>query len=245
MNKTLLFIALFLGLLPTVNAQNSDVEYKIGVGFNVGGTMPIGLPAEIRGINSYSPTANLSVSGHAMKMFNSRWGAQIGLRIENKGHNAGIDVKNYRMTLNIGEGDDTGVKRGYFTGSIKNKTRFTYLTIPVSAVYRLNDKWDFRIGAYASYALDRSFEGHVVKGHVRETPMTAIIGITKADYDYTDDLRRFDAGIELGTSFKVYRSLAINADLTWGGIKTLSPDTRKIDMDNYNIYLNIGVCYTL
>lgn len=245
MNKALLFFAFFFGLLPTVNAQNKGIEYKIGVGFNIGGTMPVGLPAEIRKINSYNPAANLSISGLALKMFDSRWGVQTGIRIENKGHNACIDVKNYRMTLNIGAGDDTGVKRGYFTGSIKNKARFTYLTIPLSAVYRLNNQWDFRLGVYTSYALDRSFEGCVVKGHVRESPMTAIIGITKADYDYTEDLRRFDAGIELGTSFKLNRSLAINANLTWGGVSTLNPDTRKIDMDDYNIYLNIGVCYTL
>lgn len=245
MNKIILTIALLIGTLPYMFAHDNNIEYKVGLGFNVGGTMPIGLPAEIREINSYSPTANLSISGHALKMFSPQWGAQVGLRLEHKGHNAGIDVKNYRMTLNIGAGDDTGVKRGYFTGSIKNKTEFTYLTVPVSAVYRLNDKCDFRLGGYISYALDRSFEGHVVQGHVRESPLTAIIGITQADYDYTDDLRRFDAGIELGTSIKVYRSLAVNADLTWGAIKTLSPNTRKIDMDNYNIYLNIGICYTL
>ncbi len=241
-----LFIAIALVLVYPVQAQNkNDIEYNVGLGFNIGGTMPIGMPAEVREIGSYMPTANIQIGGYATKMFNDRWGARVGIRLEQKGHNVEIDVKNYRMMLNIGAGDELGLKSGFFNGTIKNKNQFTYLTIPVGAVYRLNSKWDFRVGAYMSYAIDKSFEGNVLKGHIRETPLTPIIGISQADYDYTDDLRRFDAGAELGASLRVWRDLAVNADLSWGFIKTLSPSTRKIDMDNYNIYLNIGVSYRL
>lgn len=79
MNKIILTIALLIGTLPYMFAHDNNIEYKVGLGFNVGGTMPIGLPAEIREINSYSPTANLSISGHALKMFSPQWGAQVGL----------------------------------------------------------------------------------------------------------------------------------------------------------------------
>ncbi len=246
MKIRILFTVMAIALVHSLKAQNNaNIEYSFGAGFNIGGTMPIGLPAEVREIGSYRPTANFLVGGYATKMFNQHWGARVGLRLERKGHSVEIGVRNYRMMLNIGAGDEVGSKSGYFTGSIKNTTRFTYLTLPFGAVYRLNDKWDFRIGAYLAYAIDRSFKGNVLEGHIRETPLTPIIGITQADYKYSDDLRRFDAGAELGVSLKVGRGFAVNADLSWGGIKTLNPNTRKIDMDNYNIYLNAGISYIL
>ena len=250
MKKITIIIALVFGIALSSSANDSiasnrnGMEYKVAAGFNIGGTSPIGLPAEVRDINSYKPTPNLSIAGYAIKMFNPTWGLKAGLRFENKGMETGINVKNYKMTVNIQSGDAIGVKTGYFTGDIKNKTRMGYLTIPVSAVYRLNKQWDFHAGIYAAYALDYNFTGKVVQGQIRETPLTPIIGITKADYNYSDDLQKWDVGAEIGAACKVYRNLAIEANFTWGFISVLDPDKRKMDMDNYNLYLNLGVSYT-
>ncbi len=251
MKKIVFIIALTLGLATSATANDSianrgnGIEYKVAAGFNIGGTTPIGLPAEVRGINSYKPTANLSIGAYATKMFNPTWGIKAGLRFENKGMETGINVRNYQMTVNIQSGDATGEKTGYFTGDIKNKTRLGYLTIPINAVYRLNKQWDFHAGIYAAYAIERNFTGKVVQGQIRENPLTPIIGITKADYNYSDDLQKWDTGVEIGTSCKVYRNLAIDASFTWGVISALDPNKRKINMDNYNVYLNVGVSYTL
>lgn len=228
----------------SVATNNNGMEYKVQAGFNIGATSPIGLPAEVRGINSYKPTPNLSVAGYAIKMFNSMWGVKAGLRFENKGMETGISVKNYKMTINIHTGDDVGVKTGYFTGDIINKTRMGYISVPVSAVYRLNNRWDFNAGIYAAYAIDCNFTGKVVQGQIRETPLTPVIGVTKADYNYSDDLQKWDVGVEIGASCKVYRNLAIDANFTWGTMSVLDPDKRKMEMDNYNLYLNVGVSYT-
>lgn len=245
--NVIISVVFMISSLVVMNAQTSDkkLEYNLSLGFNIGGTTPIGLPAEIRGINSYQPTLNLTVGASVIKMFSPKWGIDAGLRFENKGMKTGVDVKNWQMTVNIQSGDDTGTKTGYFTGSIKNKTSISYLTLPIKAVYRLNDKWDLKGGFYFSYAMERSFTGNVVKGQIRETPLHPVIGITKADYDYSDDLRKFDTGIELGANWKVYKSLAVHANLTWGFLTALDPNKRRVDMDNYNVYFNIGVNYTL
>lgn len=220
-------------------------EYNVAAGFNLGATSPMGLPSDVRAINSYKPTANLAIAGYATMNLNHSWGIRAGIRFEYKGMETGITVKNWPMTVNIQSGDVLGMKRGYFTGDIKNKTRMGYLTIPLSAIYRVNKKWELHAGWYFAYAIDRNFTGKVIEGQIRETPLHPVISITKADYNYSEDLQKFDTGAEIGASFKVYRNLAIDANLTWGIISVLNPDKRQIDMNNYNVYLNIGVSYAL
>lgn len=245
--NVIVLIVLVMSSLVVINAQTSErkIEYNFALGFNIGGTTPIGLPAEIRGIDSYQPTLNLTVGASALKMLSPKWGVEAGLRFENKGMKTGVEVRNWQMTVNIQSGDDTGTKTGYFTGRIKNKTSISYLALPVRAIYRINEKWDLKGGLYFSYAIDRSFTGNVIEGRIRETPLHPVIGITKADYDYSEDLRKFDLGIDLGANWKVYRNLAVHANLTWGFLPVLDPDKRRVNMDNYNVYLNIGVNYTL
>lgn len=188
---------------------------------------------------------NLSFGFQATRMLSERWGIKSGLTFENKGMKTGIEAKDYHLTMNIVSGEELGTRTGYYTGSIKNETKLGYLTLPVSAVFRPNRDWEVSAGAYVSYAVSRSFIGKVFEGKIRETPLLPAIGINSAEYDYSGDMRRFDAGMTLGGSRRVYRNLSVTADLKWGFVSVLNPATRKIDMNTYNVYLNLGVAYTL
>ena len=221
-----------------------SMEYSVSAGFNIGGSAPLGLPAEIRHIDSYSPTLNLSIGAQAAYMFAPAWGVETGIILETKGMNSGIEARNYHLTMNIIQGETTGIKTGYFTGKIKNKTKISYLTIPLYARWRPSVNWTFHAGPYLSFALDRSFIGQVSEGKLREDPLHPVLGIEKADYNYSDDIRKFDTGISLGASCRVYRSLSVKAALQWGLLSTLDSSRRKIDMDTYNIYLNLGISYS-
>lgn len=230
---------------PALAARGGKFDYDINLGFNLGGTTPMGLPAEIRKIGGYRPTVNLVVGASATYTPVPRWGVSAGLVFETKGMNTSIKVKNYHLTMSIQEGDDRGEKTGYFTGDIRNKTKITYLTIPVNAVFRPDKYWQVEAGPYFSFALDRSFIGHVDGGTMHETPLMPAIGVSKAEYDYSSDIRRFDCGLGVGGSRRVYRGLSVKARLTWGLMSVLAPSRRKIDMDTYNVYLNVGFTYTL
>ena len=71
---------------------------RLAAGFNLGGTSPLPLPKEIRGIDSYNPTMNISVEGGAHKRFeHSNWGMLVGVRFETKGMKTEATVKNYHM----------------------------------------------------------------------------------------------------------------------------------------------------
>ena len=107
-------------------------EYRIKAGFNIGGTLPIPLPAEIRKIESYSPTMAFTVEGSVLRWFTPKWALTTGLRFETKGMNAGAKVKNYQMTLLIENGDKTGEMSGRFTGRIKTRVQNEYITLPIT-----------------------------------------------------------------------------------------------------------------
>ncbi len=47
--------------------KNSDWEFEVRAGVNIGGASPLSMPREIRKINSYSPRLNASIEGVATK----------------------------------------------------------------------------------------------------------------------------------------------------------------------------------
>lgn len=246
MNRIILLSGLaLLSALPISAANdNTGMEYSVSAGFNIGGSAPLGLPAEIRHIDSYTPALNLSIGAQAAYMISNSWGIGGGVFLETKGMTTSIQARNYHLTMNIIQGEDTGVKTGYYTGKIKNENKISYLTVPIFAQWRPANDWTVHAGPYLSVALDRSFIGKVYEGKMREDPLHPALGIQKADYNYSDDIRRLDAGVSVGASWRFYRALSIRGVIQWGLLSTLDPSKRKIDMDTYNIYLNLGISYT-
>lgn len=82
------------------------------------------------------------------------------------------------------------------------------------------------------------------EGKMREDPYHPVISINRAEYDYSSDLRNVDAGIMAAASRKVWRGLAVKAAMRWGLTSVMNPSTRKIDLNTYNVYLNIGASYS-
>lgn len=245
MKKTILTLALLAAIPSTAPALcPGGMEYRVHAAYNIGGTTPMGLPAEIRSIDSYHPGFHFAVGADAARMLSARWGVSLGVGYETAGMRTGITARNYHLTMNVISGNATGTRTGYFTGSIRNRTDIGYLVIPVTAVFRPVSDWRFDAGVYLAAALDRKFTGAVHGGRIRETPMHAPIGIDRAEYDYSSDISRFDWGLTVAASRRVYRGLGIRAGLKWGLKSVLDPSTRKIDMNTYNVYLNAGIDYT-
>ena len=151
-------IMLTLALSAAAQSESGKkFEYRIKAGFNIGGTLPIPLPAEIRKIESYSPTMAFTVEGSVLRWFTPKWALTTGLRFETKGMNAGAKVKNYQMTLLIENGDKTGEMSGRFTGRIKTRVQNEYITLPILVVRELSPRWEIKLGPYIAYRIDGSF----------------------------------------------------------------------------------------
>jgi len=219
-------------------------EYGIKAGFNIGGTSPLPLPKEIRKIDSYAPGIAISIEGNATKWFDPKWGMTVGVRLENKNMTTEATVKNYSMEI-LGQGGER--ISGVWTGGVKTKVHTAGLTIPLMATYKLSSRWNVKAGPYFSYILSREFSGHVYEGYLREDdptgPKVEFTDDKIATYDFSDDLRRFQWGLQAGAGWRAFKHLNIYADLTWGLNNIFKNDFHTITFSMYPIYLNIGFGY--
>ena len=254
--RTSLSLTLFILALLTASAQkdrtatlyNSERngwEYEVKAGINLGGASPLPLPEEIRSIENYNPKFNGVLEGVVTKWLGqeAQWGISAGLRVEEKGMKTGATVKNYGMEI-INEGNRVA---GYWTGYVQTKYNSTFLTLPLTADYRFNSSWKIRAGLYASLRLDGDFSGYVTDGYLREnSPIGQKIAFTDgktATYDFTDNLRRWQWGAQIGGSWRAFKRFSVNADFTWAFNDIFKHDFKTITFNMYPIYLNIGFGY--
>ena len=221
-------------------------EYSLKAGFSIGGTAPLPLPEEIRKIDSYAPGGlAISIEGNATKWFDTKWGMTVGVRLENKNMTTEATVKNYGMKIINTNG---GELEGLWTGGVKTKVKNSYLTVPVLANYKVSKRWKLVAGPYFSYLLEGDFSGHVYEGHLRTPNETGsrvdFSGESVATYDFSDDLRRFQWGIQFGGEWKAFKHLNVYADLTWGLNDIFKKNFDTISFAMYPIYLNVGFGYS-
>lgn len=221
-------------------------EYSLKAGFSIGGTSPLPLPVEIRSIDGYSPSMAISIEGNTTKWLDAKkiWGLTIGLRLENKSMTTEATVKNYNMKIINTNG---GELKGLWTGGVKTKVKNNYLSIPVLANYRISPRWKLVAGPYFSYLLEGNFSGNVYEGHLRTPDATGsrvnFEGESIATYDFSDDLRKFQWGLQLGGEWRAFKHLNVYADLTWGLNDIFQKDFDTITFAMYPIYLNVGFGY--
>lgn len=255
--KILYLVALLLGIALRMQAQedrNHSIiwsslhgwEYELKAGINIGGTSPIPLPEEIRALTGYNPNLNFSLEGNVVKWLGKaqKWGVCLGLRVENKGMEATARTKNYSMEI-IGDGGER--MSGNWTGRVNTKFHGSFFTIPVLATYQLNKRVYLSAGPYCSFLLDGSFDGYVYDGYLRQGDPTGtkaeFVGDSTAPYDFSDDLRTFQWGVQAGVAWKAFKRLSVHADLSWGLNDIFQKDFKTITFAMYPIYLNVGFGY--
>lgn len=222
------------------------LEYEIKAGFSIGGSAPIPLPAEIRSIDSFNPTLSISIGGEVTKWLaiQNKLGIIVGLRLENKAMVTKATVKNYNMEI-LGQGGEK--ISGVWTGGVKTKVSTSGLTVPLMVAYKLGNRWNIKGGPYFSYLTSREFSGQVYEGYLREgKPTGPKVEFTDgriATYDFSENMRRFQWGWQLGAGWRAFNHLNIYADLTWGLNHLFKSDFQTITFSMYPIYLNIGFGY--
>lgn len=222
------------------------LEYEIKAGVNIGGTSPLPLPQEIRSLDSYSPGLAISLEGNATKWLDKQqqWGINLGIRLDTKSMTADATVKNYGMEIINSIGRPTG---GLWTGGVKTKVKMSLLSIPLLGTCQISERWRVSTGPYFSYLMDGDFSGNVYEGHLRTPDATgesiSITGESIATYDFSDELRKFQWGIQVGGTWTAYNHLNIHADLTWGLNGIFNKNFQTITFAMYPIYLNIGFGY--
>ena len=248
-------VLLLLALINIIPAQNKlmaeglmdDVSIKTRVGYSIGGTAPIGIPATIRSIDKYSLTPSFMVGADVMKPINSKWGVSGGLHFENKGMDAEATTKAYHMEVKKGE----SMLDGVYTGHIKQKVKEWMFTLPVEATYSLGDKFMLKAGPYVSLLINKDFSGYVFDGYLRQgNPTGPRVAMGKeenerATYDFSDDMRNFQCGIAIGADWQVHKHFGVSVDLNWGLNGIFKSSFKTVEQTLFPIYGTIGVFYTI
>lgn len=224
----------------------NGVSYNVRAGVNIGGFSPIPLPQEIRSLDSYSPGLAISIEGYATKWLNPKnnVGISLGIKLDTKSMTTDATVKNYGMAII----NETGGKvEGLWTGGVNTKSKMSILTFPVLGVYKISNRWKLSAGPYFSYIMDGEFNGNVYEGHLRSPDATGskivFTGENVATYDFSEELRKFQWGLQVGGEWKAYKHLTVHADLTWGLNDIFNKNFETITFSMYPIFLNFGFGY--
>lgn len=224
-----------------------NINYQVRAQFSIGGSSPLGMPIQIREINSYNPTLQIGLEANATKWFTDKqkWGIRTGLRFEGRGMKTDAKVKNYYTQIDEDHGKQT---KGYFTGNVKTNMKNSYITFPVLVVFNATENWNVYGGFYFSGLIDKDFNGYVYDGILREgTPIGDAVpfeGNDKGFYNFSQDQSRFQWGAQFGGEYKMNKHFKLFADLNWGLNPLFKSNFDAISFSMYNIYLNMGFGYT-
>jgi len=224
-----------------------SLQIKARVGYSIGGTAPIPLPATIRSIDAYRLTPSIMAGFDALIPLNNQWGIMTGLYVENKAMDGDVTTKAYRMEMVKGNTSLSGL----FTGHVKQEVTEWMLTLPVKATMKLNSKWTLRGGPYVSLLLSKEFSGIASDGYLRQdTPTGAkvLIGTKEgewATYEFNDDMRSFQFGVGIGADWQFYKNFGASLDLNWGLTGIFKSDFKTVEQTLYPIYGTIGFFYRI
>jgi len=246
--KYLISFAIFSIVTVSLYAQESftdRLEHKIVAGFNFGATAPLPLPKEVRKIEAWWPQFTPQLGYSILYKIDHQWGIGSGILLNYKGMGVKDKVK-YMHTRVVVEEGSTEELEGYFVGKNETRVKTAYVTIPVYASFRAGDNWSFRAGGYVSYLFSGQFKGSVSDGYLRVgDPVGEKVEITKATFDFNDDLRSFDFGLTAGAERKINNRFGIYANLDWGLTPIFPSKFRAMEFDMYNIFLTFGLTYRL
>lgn len=250
MNK-FISIATLLLLVPGINAKaanpSGDLTFTARLGYSLGAAAPLGIPASIRELNSFTLTPNVLMGLDARLPLGDAWGLQTGLHFGNKGMSVAVTTKGYHMAMVKGGEQLEGV----YTGRVEQNTRAWMFTVPLMATHDLSPQWRLRAGPYLSVLTSKGFSGNVSDGYLRKDDPTGQkieMGHTadeRATYDFSDNMRRLQAGVGLGADWLSASRWGVSADLTWGLTGIMHSAFKTVEQTLYPIYGTISLTYKI
>ena len=218
------------------------------VGYTLGGTTPLPLPAEIRSIDAFTPKGGVTVGVDGYKMFARRWGMSLGLHFFYEGFHTSADVKNYHMSLTM----DQNTLSGYFTGKDITNTEMWGMIFPLMATFAISPRWNVSAGPYFSTYFHQTFSGKVYDnkqgvGYLRvDDPTGEKVSIDRsnpATYNFAEHMLQWNGGIELCFDWKAMRHMNVFGKVDWGLSNIWEREFDAVDFKMYPLYATFGVAY--
>ncbi len=240
--KKIVIISLLLFCFTNAVADDYfKISQRIVAGLNLGGSSPIPVPNRLSNL-TWSPRFSPEIGWYISFLNDRNFGFTSGARLEQKGMSVSASVYQLHTRVNI-DGLETN---GYFTGINETDVEATYLTIPILATYSPSPNWMLDFGVFGAWKLSGQFDGAVKNGYLRETtPTGSRTDIDYETFEFDNEIRKFDYGIEAGATRQVYRKLSLRLDMKWSLSSLLNANFTGIEYKLYNIYVGLGVSYSL
>lgn len=225
---------------PTNKERQAGILVRVG--YTIGGTTPLPIPAEIRSINGFSPRGGGMIGFEAYWMASKRWGFATGLHLSQQGFHTAADVKGYQMTTT---GEDGESLSGYVTGTDVTNMESWAITIPLLVTFRISPRWNVSLGPYVTTYFANKFNGEAY-GYMRlENPLGQKLDLGKGSnsYEFGDKMRTFGTGVELQFDWKATKHLNVFGQLDWGLLSAVDPKAKEVAFPMYPVYGTIGVAY--
>ena len=249
--RTIIQLLTALALLATrpATAQNvwEALHVKARVGYSIGATTPLGIPASIRSIEAFRLTPNFMGGVDVMYPLSEKFGIQTALHLEVKDMDGEVMTKGYHMKVKM---DDDELE-GLYTGHVRQKVRQRMFTIPLQLTYELSRTVQLKAGPYVSLLLSKDFSGIAFDGYLRKDDPTGVKVVMGdkdgewATYDFSSDMRSCQVGVTVGVDWTFYRRFGLSADLSWGLTGIHHSDFKTVEQTLYPIYGTIGVYYNI
>lgn len=223
------------------------LQLKARVGYSIGATAPMGIPATIRSVESFRLTPNFMLGIDVMYPLTEKLGLQAALHYDIKDMDSEVTTKGYHMKVNMDDDELEGV----YTGHVRQKVRQRMLTIPLQLTYELSRQVQLKGGPYLSFLLSKEFSGYAFDGYLRKdnpTGAKVVMGDREgewATYDFSDDMRSLQFGLAVGVDWTLCRQLGLSADLSWGLTGIHRSDFKTVEQTLYPIYGTIGLFYRI
>ncbi len=245
----LLLLSCCCGLVLRAQETGAGESWQLDLrlGYSLGGTTPIGLPASIRSLDKFTLQPNVQVGADVQRDLWGRWGLTAGLRFEGKHMQTDATVRGYYTEMVRG-GQSLD---GHFTGHVHTRVRQWMLTVPLALTMRAGSRVTLHAGPYVSWLLSRDFSGYAYDGYLRvgdPTGAKVLMGSepdSRGEYEFGDDMRRLQLGLDAGLTCNVTPAWGAYASLAWGLTGIHRSGFTSVRQTMYPIYGTVGLTYRL
>lgn len=233
----------------TMRGAKRIVQYgSVRVGVNLGASAPFSIPEGVTPL-SYSPNFNPVISFDWDFQLHEHFFLSSGIRLEYKGMYTRSKVHDFYTHAVEKDGDAVAEVKGYFTGENITKVSSAYATIPLTVGWRFGSRYSLSFGGYVSYMFTGTFTGAAQAGYLWTEPEPGSSFsekklIEKADFSFSDELSRWDYGVELWGKHRLSEHFYAQCGFALGIATIFKQGFEGISMPMHNLYGALSVGYT-
>lgn len=212
------------------------------LGIDMGGAVPIpfsSIPDGSKGTPRLTPNLGLGFQ----YSLNNKWNIVAEVNYHILSYTAMANVRSQPFWS-----DDRSYSL-YFSGEAHSSTELRFVEFPVLACLQPGEHWSLVFGGYYSRMIEGTFETEGKNGWIsankEDTDTAPLPGTQSTNYDFSEELDRFDWGALIGYQYKISPRILFWGRFHWGFKSIFKQEFQNIDYEMYQLRLSTGISFTL